>query len=330
MAKYYMQEDMPLRLCYEGNAFINSSEYQGKLKESTQMGAELIGDDTVDADAEMITLVIQALLKSGLTKFQVEIGQIDFFKGILEEAGIDEEIEVALRELISIKNYFGVEELVSNLSVKEELKEVFLKLPQMVGSIEILEEAKALTDNLCAVQAIERLERLYEVLKIYELEQYISFDLGMLSKYKYYTGIIFKAYTFGTGEAIVNGGRYNNLLGWFGKEAPAIGFVIIVDALMSALMRQNISIAYNNNHTMILYKSEQQKRAIELAIYLRNKNKNVELVSMPSDKTLKDCVEYGKRNQNSVILFLDKDDEIIQIDIETGDSRKILRTDLQG
>jgi ATP phosphoribosyltransferase regulatory subunit len=330
VAKYYMQEDMPLRLCYEGNAFINSSEYQGKLKESTQMGAELIGDDTVDADAEMITLVIQALLKSGLTKFQVEIGQIDFFKGILEEAGIDEEIEVELRELISIKNYFGVEELVSNLSVKEELKEVFLKLPQMFGSIEILEEAKALTDNLCAVQAIERLERLYEVLKIYELEQYISFDLGMLSKYKYYTGIIFKAYTFGTGEAIVNGGRYNNLLGWFGKEAPAIGFVIIVDALMSALMRQNISIAYNNNHTMILYKSEQQKRAIELAIYLRNKNKNVELVSMPSDKTLKDCVEYGKRNQNSVILFLDKDDEIIQIDIETGDSRKILRTDLQG
>jgi ATP phosphoribosyltransferase regulatory subunit len=329
-AKYYMKEDMPLRLCYEGNAFINNSEYQGKLKESTQMGVELIGDDTVDADAEMISLVIHSLLESGLTDFQVEIGQIDFFKGILEEAGIEEEVEIELRELISIKNYFGVEELVSSLSMREEFKEVFFRLPKLFGSVDILKEAKSLTGNTCSMEAIERLENLYEVLKIYGLEKYVSFDLGMLSKYKYYTGIIFKAYTYGTGEAIVNGGRYNNLLNWFGKEAPSIGFVIMVDVLMSALMRQNINILTSNNNTMILYKERQQKLAITLAMHLRNHNKNVELVSMPFHKTLEECIEYGKRNQSAVILYFENDNEINLIDLVTGDRKTALTADWLG
>lgn len=327
-AKYYMDEDMPLRLCYVGNAFINNSEYQGKLKETTQMGAELIGDDTVDADAEMIVLVINSLLKSGLTDFQVEIGQIDFFRGLLEEAGIDEEIKVELRELISIKNYFGVEELLSDLSISKELKEVLFKLPQLFGSIDILKEAKELASNSCSIKAIERLESLYEVLKLYGLEKYVSFDLGMLSKYEYYTGIIFKAYTFGTGEPIANGGRYNNLLNWFGKESPSIGFVIMIDVLMSALMRQNKEIAVENNNTMVLYRNAQQKEAIQLAQYLRDNSKNVELVSMGQNKTLDECIAYGRRNANAVILFFENSDTINLIDLKTGDIQTASTADL--
>jgi len=327
-AKYYMSEDMPLRLCYGGSTFINNSEYQGKLKETTQMGAELIGDDTVDADAEMIVLVINSLLKAGLSEFQVEIGQIDFFRGLLEEAGIDEELEVQLRELISIKNYFGVEELLSELSLTKELKEVLFKLPQLFGSIDILKEAKSLTSNECSVKAIERLENLYEVLKIYGLEKYVSFDLGMLSKYKYYTGIIFKAYTFGTGEPIANGGRYNNLLNWFGKEAPSIGFVIMVDVLMSALMRQNKEVTAHSSTTMVLYRNTQQKQAIEVAQYLRKSSKNTEMVPMSERKTLEEYIEYGRRNGSSVVLYLENDNRIQLIDLITGDIQTASVADL--
>lgn len=317
VAKYFMKEDMPLRLCYAGNTFVNNSEYQGKLKESTQMGAELIGDDTIDADAEMIALVINSLLESGLKDFQIEIGEVDFFKGILEEAGIEEEAGFALRELISIKNYFGVEELVSSLSVKDRIKEVMLKLPRLFGSSDILNEAKALASNSCSIQAIERLEKLYEVLTLYGLEQYISFDLGMLSKYQYYTGIIFKAYTYGTGEAIATGGRYNNLLTWFGKEAPSIGFVIMLDTLMSALMRQNIEIPIEHKNTMLLYKESQQRQAIELAKYLRENNENVELICMTGNKTVEDYVDYGKRNQNAVIMIIENDNDVSLIDLQS-------------
>lgn len=318
-AKYYMDEDMPIRFCYQGSTYINNSEYQGKLKETTQMGAELIGDDSVEADAEMIALVIDMLLASGMTDFQVEIGQIDFFKGLIKEAGIDEEDEVSLRELISIKNHFGVEDLLSKLSMSGELKEVFMKLPQLFGTIEILDAAKKLTCNETSLAAIERLERLYEVLKVYGLERYVSFDLGMLSKYKYYTGIIFQAYTFGTGEPIAKGGRYNKLLSWFGKEAPSIGLVVMVDILMAALMRQKKEILSKNDNTLIIFEKNKGKAAISLAMALRSKGKNAELVPSCFDKIIDDYIQYAKRKAAKTLLFISNDTTVDEIDINTGD-----------
>lgn len=318
-AKYYMDEDMPIRFCYQGSTYINNSEYQGKLKETTQMGAELIGDDSVEADAEMIALVIDMLLASGMTDFQVEIGQIDFFKGLIKEAGIDEEDEVSLRELISIKNHFGVEDLLSKLSMSGELKEVFMKLPQLFGTIEILDAAKKLTCNKTSLAAIERLERLYEVLKVYGLERYVSFDLGMLSKYKYYTGIIFQAYTFGTGEPIAKGGRYNKLLSWFGKEAPSVGLVVMVDILMAALMRQKKEILSKNDNTLIIFEINEGKTAISLAMALRSKGKNAELVPSCLDKIIDDYIQYAKRKAAKTLLFISNDTTVDEIDINTGD-----------
>ena len=97
-----------------------------------------------------------------------------------------------------------------------------------------------MVNNPRSLHAIERLEKLQNVLKLYGVEQYISFDLGMLSKYNYYTGMIFKAYTYGVGDAIVKGGRYDKLLNQFGKEAPAVGFVMMVDSICEALTRQKL------------------------------------------------------------------------------------------
>ena len=93
-AKYFMDEAVPIRFCYQGNTFINTSNLQGKLKEATQMGAELVGDASVHADAEMIALTIEALLHTGLHDFQVSIGNLEYFKGICAEAGLDEETEL--------------------------------------------------------------------------------------------------------------------------------------------------------------------------------------------------------------------------------------------
>lgn len=86
-AKYYMEETFPLRFAYLANIFINHSSYQGRLKESTVQGAELIGDDSSDADAELIALAVNALLAAGLGDFQVDVGQVEFFNGLVEEAG---------------------------------------------------------------------------------------------------------------------------------------------------------------------------------------------------------------------------------------------------
>ena len=108
VTKYFTEEDMPVRLCYVANTFINHTDFQGRLKENTQLGAELIGDGSVEADAEMIALVAESLLQTGLTEFQVSIGHVDFFKSLLREAHLTEEMELALREFISNKNIFCI------------------------------------------------------------------------------------------------------------------------------------------------------------------------------------------------------------------------------
>ena len=322
-AKYFMEEDMPIRLCYMGNTFKNNSGYQGRLKETTQLGAELIGDSSVDADGEMIALVVDVLRKSGLTEFQVEIGEVDFFKGLIDEAGIKEEEEESLRELISNKNFFGVESLVSGQEISEELKGVFLKLPELFGDAQVLQEAKKLTSNTRAIKAIERLEKLYQVLCFYGLEKYISFDLGMLSKYKYYTGIIFKAYTYGTGEAIVTGGRYDNLIRQFGKEAGSVGFAVVIDQLMLALSRQNINIPVEHNNTLLLYNLETKKSAIEYANLYRQLGMKILLSEKKANYSKEEYIEYAKRNYITQILDFENEIKVISLTITTGDEEEI-------
>ena len=104
-AKYFMEDSTPLRLCYSGNTYTNNSNLQGKLKEMTEIGAELISDDSVYADAEEIALLISSLQRAGLNDFQISVGNAEYFKGLCEYAGIDEETELKLKDFIAGKNF---------------------------------------------------------------------------------------------------------------------------------------------------------------------------------------------------------------------------------
>lgn len=321
-AKYYKEEKLPIRLCYIGNTFINNTSYQGKLKEVTQLGAELINDDSIDADAEMLALTIECLLQSGLKEFQVEIGDADFFRALIEEAGIDEEEEITnLRILIEKKNMFGVEEIIKAKDISNELKEIFFRLPELFGTLDILAKSKELTTNNRAIKAIERLEKLYDILTEYGYENYVSFDLGMLSKYNYYTGIIFKAYTYGTGDAVATGGRYDNLVGQFGKDAPAIGLAIVIDQLMLALSRQKLLTEPEISDTLILYSKEYRQQAIALANHFRKSGMNIILQKSNDAIKLEDYLTYGKGMNAGGILYLDNDTQIKVIDIASGSTQ---------
>lgn len=270
-AKYFMEENVPIRFSYLGNTFTNTSNLQGKLKEVTQMGVELINEPSIEADAEMISLMVSALVNTGLTKFQVSVGQVEYFKGICEEAGLEEETVSRLREYISAKNLFAAENLLLEKKVSSEHRKVLLRMADMFGGIDFLAEARKMAGNERSVRAVQHLEELYEVLKLYGCEKYISFDLGMLSKYKYYTGVIYKVYTYGVGDAIVKGGRYDTLLKHFGKDAPAIGFAIVTDDLLEALNRQKIEIPLQEARRILTYRKENYKEALEEALRLRQK-----------------------------------------------------------
>ena len=262
-AKYFMENDETLRFTYKGDTFSQTASLQGKLVETTQMGVELIGENEVWADAEVLNLSIKALLATGLNHFNVTIGNIEYFKGLCEELGFDEKTELALRDLITNKNFFGARKYLEDINAEETVIEKICKLDMLIGGKNVLNEAEKLTTNPRSKAAISHLRELSLMLEKKGYGEYIYFDLSMLNKYMYYTGVVFKAYTYGVGDCILKGGRYDNLLGKFGKEAPAIGFVIMIDDLISALSSPKAS-EKREYLTFALTKGRLAKKTLEL------------------------------------------------------------------
>ncbi len=234
-AKYYLKDNEPVKLCYMGNTFSNSSEYQGRLKETTQCGVELMGDGSVKADSEMLSMVAEALVAIGIHEFQISVGHAGFFHAVLEASELTEEQQDYLKELLDNKNFLGLEAFVENLNISRELKKLLGLLGCFNTTKEELKDAIELAkDYPNVLNALLEIQELDDCLNQTDIKKYVSYELGMISRQTYYTGIIFAGYTYGMGEPIVKGGRYDKLLSHFGKNAPAIGFAFVVDQLLSA------------------------------------------------------------------------------------------------
>lgn len=322
-ATLFGEEELPVRLCYTGNTFINHSSYQGRLREVTQMGAELIGDDSVEADAEMLAMVIEALLTIGVKEFQIHVGNMEFFQSLMEDANLDEEARERVIELIHNRNSFGVEEYLDSIHVNRSAKEAFVALNELTGGVENLARAKNLAPNSQGILAVKRLERIYDILRIYGVEKYVTFDLSMTGTYGYYTGIVFRGYTYGSGDAIVKGGRYDNLLEKFGKKSPSIGFAIVVDELMNAMNRQKLRIVYTRKNTILLYDKEKAKEAVKLAMDFRRKAKNVELLMKSDKRLLEEYVAYGKEYYAGSLIYMKRSGEITMVNLVTGEHKVV-------
>ena len=304
--KYFSEDDIPVKLCYMGNTFINSSSYQGRLKETTQCGVELIGDGSVAADAEILAMVVDSLKASGLKEFQISVGHASFFQGLVQSAGLGEEETQELRELLNNKNFFGVEEFIGTLDLEENLKNLF----GLLGSFETREEEIAEAKKLAAsypviLSAITDLETLGEYLKLYGIEKYISFELGIISNYQYYTGIIFYGYTFGTGEPVVKGGRYDSLLASFGKDAPSIGFAIVVDQLLAAIQRQKITLASPDYNVLLVFAENKISEAVKKAGELRGQGLNVAMIPMNPAHDKAYYTNYAEQNRFAKVEWMD-------------------------
>ena len=303
-SKYFPIETEPVRLCYEGNVFINNNSYQGRLKESTQLGVEFIGENSVDADGEIIALVVNNLKAAGLEQFQISIGHADLFRQLMKAADFDAEAEETLRDLILNKNFFGVDEFLERHQVTDDLRSLFSMLGKMYASPKEWAGMNEIALRFPGVaDALSYLQELYELLEVYDVTKYVSFELGLISSYSYYTGILFSGYTFGSGEPIVKGGRYDGLLSYFGKEAPAIGFALMVDQLLLALERQKIAISAGQEAEIILYTPQQRKIAATTAEELRNAGKIVRLHLMNLDSH--SIADYRQRYQGQKIIVLE-------------------------
>ncbi|MDD6485212.1 MAG: ATP phosphoribosyltransferase regulatory subunit [Clostridiales bacterium] len=258
---------MPLRFLYTGNVFRLEEQCEGaRQREFTQCGIELIGSYAPAADAEVIAAAMEAILASGIEEFSMEIGQVAFFNGLVEQAGLDEVMTEKLRERIDLKDTVGIKAITDKLSIDEGVKKLMIELPYMFGDLSVLERAYVSGLNETSKLALDNLKSIYTMLADYGFEQYISIDLGMLQSIDYYTGTIFKGYTRGVGFPICAGGRYDNLMGKFGAPKGAVGVAIGVNRIMTALGHES---ADGVSASLIFAEKGARAIAYELAYNLR-------------------------------------------------------------
>ncbi len=249
----------------------------GKQREYTQAGIEIVGASTPEADAQVIATAINAIKATGLESFQIDLGQVEFFKGLMEETGLSEDDMEQMRALIDNKDYLGIEELVKGYDISEDLRQLILSLPGLFGTIDVIDRVEKITKNKRSLDALKNLRQVLEILEDYGVGKYISIDLGLVRSLNYYTGIIFRGFTYGIGFPIISGGRYDTLIQKFGKESAATGFSLGINMVMMALDRQKAELKKPQVDTLVCYGKEGRKTAFDICSQLRKQGTSVEI-----------------------------------------------------
>lgn len=284
-------ERLPIRLSYVDNVYRYEELQSGKQREIAQAGIELMGIKGVEADAEVIAIAIESIKNMGLSNFQIDIGQVEFYKGLIEECGIKGEEADRLTSLIDNKNMLALELFLNKLNVSDNTKTFLKKLPLLYGDSSMLDEAYSIANNSKSKKAVDNLYTVYEILKDYGLSKYITFDFGMVHSINYYTGIIFKGMTSDIGYPICGGGRYDGLVSEFGYDIPATGFALGIKRILIALERQKGLFERPNIDVLVVFDEEDRKQGYEYMGKLRKEGKRVEHFLLDRDKV--DIKEYA-------------------------------------
>lgn len=292
----------PLKLCYTSNIFRVNEKLNGKLSEITQSGVEIIGSDTIMADAEVIITSIKALQAAGIKNFKIEIGEVGFFKSVLEQTGLIGEEKIRLTRIIENKNSAALKEFLNKKVryISEKQIKILESLPMLFGSIDILDKAEKLAEGNEYCNSLEKIKQLYEIIKSASYEKYLIIDLGMVQNLNYYTGIIFRGYTGDVGDDILTGGRYDNLTGEFGNNKYCTGFAINVDGIMTALEKQNNLKKVYEKQYVIFAKRNKMQDAHNMLDSMISENKVVEISLF---NTLEETKEYAEKNNKVLIII---------------------------
>jgi len=232
VSSLYKDVPMPIRLYYQANVFRAQEKEAGRDAEFFQTGVELIGDASVDADAEAIALAVFALRAAQVPSFKIAIGHIDFVDGLLEEIVADSEIQAKLQQFLHDRDYVGYRHTVEQLSITDSDRRRLHTLLHLRGDGKKIADAYELTVNGKARKAVDTLASLWKALEAYGVTDDLLLDFNLISNLNYYTGIVFEGYAADLGSPLLGGGRYDHLLAQFGRPAPATGFALKMDRLM--------------------------------------------------------------------------------------------------
>jgi len=235
-------QTLPLRFYYIGSVFRHVETQAGHRREFTQAGVEMIGADTAEADAEIIALSVAALKAMSVDDFQINLGNVAYLRGILNDASGENGVLQRLERAIERKNPVALERYLAEMTLPDDARVAIRALPTLCGKDDVLEEADRLTGNVAARQAIARLRQVYHLLRIKGVSEHVILDLGEVRSMGYYTGVTYHGYAAGLGFPLCSGGRYDRLLSHFGADLPAIGFALGVERAL-LVVRPQVDIA---------------------------------------------------------------------------------------
>jgi ATP phosphoribosyltransferase regulatory subunit len=230
VATRYPNSEPPLRFCYLAHCYRGVRPQRGQPRELLQAGIELIGAPAPEGTAEALGVLCAALDTVGLEGYRIGLGDASLFPSLMAALGVSEQGRARLLAALVSRDFVGLERELSDLDLGAHERELLLEVPQRRGGPDVLAAS-----NGVVADAAANMRQVYELLEPRVAERVI-FDLGLVRSIGYYTGAVFEVYDPALGAPIGGGGRYDELLGRFGRSLPAVGFALGVDRLHTALL----------------------------------------------------------------------------------------------
>lgn len=300
----------PLRLCYIENMYRFNQVGGGYQSEFTQGGVELMGAKGSEADAEVIALAIESALETGIEDLQISIGQVKLFAGLMKQLNIDAATADKIRKAISSKDVVSIDRIAKECGVSDYDKETILMVSEAQGTYDVIDAFRSRITDEEGIKALDNVQEILDILDDYGYLKYVSVDLGLLSNIDYYTGMIFKGFTYEVGFAILSGGRYDNTTGVFGREMESVGFSIGISLAIIAMMRQGLKPEASKPEVIIGYDKTikgARKGAIALANQMMAEGSSVILDS--NGMTQDELEAYADENEICACIYINETQE---------------------
>ena len=315
---------LPLRLSYRTSVFRHQPEHAGRDREMFQVGVELIGIDDGAGDSEIISLLIECLRAIGLRSFTVSVGHVGFLKGLLVRAGLSVQGQKRAEQAVARKDLPKLEEILANERVSKTMASAILEAPELYGRAEVLERGRALAMGEPTLLApLDRLAQVYQLLCASGYQESLLLDLGEFRGFDYYDGVVFDVFAEGVGAELGGGGRYDHLIGRFGRPMPSTGFALDVDRLFHAVVNRES----DEEPVRAEYLVAASQRAIRRLMYTASQLRRTKLrvlqcfVKGTDDKVLADAVAAGLAQRAAVVVIVGapgtEQDEVLVVELPT-------------
>ena len=239
---HQLNREVPTRLCYIGTVLHTRSDGFGSSRSPLQVGAELYGHAGVESDVEILDLMLSTFESAGVKDIYLDIGNVDIYKNLAKQAGLAEDDEIRLFELLQQKAVTEIRQLVASLSVDANVAKMIMQLAELNGDLSIIDRAREQLKQAGSevMSALDYLERVAQAVSRHNKDVKLNIDLAELHGYHYHTGVVFGAFVPQLGQEIARGGRYDDVGKIFGRARPATGFSTDLK-LLSALGSRDIT-----------------------------------------------------------------------------------------